>query len=136
MKIYKIKNRKLFNAKNYNDKEKRFYTDKEKKNFLDSSHFYASHYNRKTKSYFLIPLTHLYNKDIDRFLELSSGNINKENFKYSETPVGVRNYYLKNDKNGNLITKETLGTKCYTKNHISSKQRKRILKFAKIKGNH
>lgn len=134
MRIFKIKNRKLFYPQKYNAKEQRYYTREERKNFSDISHFYAAYFDRKTKSYKLVPLTHLYEKDNSKFKQLQSKELIKEKFSFSEVPSGVKNYYIFTDREGKKINVNDSGFVPVSSRHIGRKQADRIKNFAKNKG--
>lgn len=114
MRLAKIKNRYMFNSKNPN-----------------GNHTYAVYYDKATKSYRAVQLTHLYIKDDVRFKQVKRGNIMVEKFNEFSVPSGVRNeFYYKNSTGGkiNLKHKDVIDI---TNRHLSSKQSQRIINFAK-----
>ena len=103
MRLAKIKNKYLFKG----DKP-------------EGTHTYAVYYDKPSKRYRAVALTHLYVKDDKRFKQVKKGNIRIEKFKEFDVPSGVKNYYY--DKN-NVIKTE--------KRYLSKSQSERIKKFAK-----
>ena len=98
----------------------------------EGAHTYALYYDRPSKRYRAVGLTHLYVKDEKRFKQVKKGNIHIEKFKEFDVPSGVQNYYYdkiidgkKIDlKDKNVVTK-------IEKRFLSKKQSKRIRDFAK-----
>ena len=115
MKLYKIKNKYLFNGKQ-----------------PEGTHTYAIYYDRKTKEYRAIATTHLYIKDIKRFKQVSKGNIAVTKFKEFEVPTGVQNYYYsKNVSGGKIDIKDKKNVFVFGKRHLSKKQSAFLKSFAK-----
>lgn len=86
MKLVKIKNSYMFKSDNPN-----------------GFHDYLVFYNRETRSYFAVQLTHLYVRDKKRFVQVQKGNILIQKFKEYETPSGVKKEIYKNDVNGKKL---------------------------------
>ncbi len=133
MRIVKIKNRKMFAPKKWNEKEDRPYTQKEKRDFLEGSHFYAVYYDRNSKEYRYVKTTHIYNKDMGKFEQLRNNTLKKEKFGFAEVPSGVTNGYRTKDKYGNKLTPKSIGVKLVSTRHLPKQQAKRIKDFAKNK---
>ena len=112
MKLVRIKNSYMFKSDNPN-----------------GFHDYLIFYNRETKSYFAVQLTHLYVRDKKRFVQVEKGNILVQKFKEYETPSGVKKEIYKNDANGDkiLIKNNDKIKKIYR--NISKKQEKIIISY-------
>ena len=113
MKLVKIKNRYFYNSDNPN-----------------GNHLYAIYKDRKSKELRAVALTHIYNKDLNRFNQIRRGNIMVAKFKNYEVPSGVKNYYYATDINGNKIDLSNRDVIDIVKNGIGIKQSKKIKKFA------
>lgn len=119
MRLVKIRNKYLFNSDKPN-----------------GTHTYAVYYDRKTKSYCAIGLTHLYEKDKKRFNQIKRGLLIKESFKEFETPTGVKNFFFsKNNKGGKIDLTDKRNVVYVAKNHLPKKQGDRIRSFAKYNKN-
>lgn len=116
MRLAKIKNRYLFNSDNPH-----------------GNHTYAVYYDRKTKEYRAIGLTHLYIKDENRFKQVRKGNIRIEKFKEFDTPTGVKNSYYSKDIKGQKINLNNADVVAVSKRYLSKKQSNRIKAFAQRK---
>lgn len=115
MKLYKIKNKYLFNSKQ-----------------PEGIHTYAVYYDRTSKKYKAIATTHLYIKDDKRFRQVSKGNIAVTKFKEFEVPTGVQNYYYsKNINGGKIDVKDKKHVFVFGKNHLPKKQSAFLKSFAK-----
>lgn len=115
MKLYKIKNKYLFNSDE-----------------PEGIHTYAVYYDRKKKEYKAIATTHLYIKDDKRFKQVSRGNILVTKFKEFDVPSGVQNYYYSKNINGDKIdVKDRCNVFKFGKNHLSTKQSNLLKSFAK-----
>ena len=66
-------------------------------------HDYLAFYNKETKSYFLVQLTHLYVWDKKRYVQVKRGDILVQKFKEYETPSGVKKEIYEKDLKGNKI---------------------------------
>lgn len=98
----------------------------------DGIHPYALYYDRPTKRYRAVALTHLYVKDEKRFKQVKKGNIRIEKFKEFDVPSGVKNYYYDKTITGKKIdlSDNTNVVKIENRN-FSKAQSERIKKFAK-----
>lgn len=115
MRLVKIKNKYLFKSDN-----------------PDGTHTYAVYYDRKSKSYRAVGLTHLYLKDAKRFKQINKGFIKKMKFKEFETPSGVHDcYFEKNIKGKKIDLNDKKNVVNVEKRHLSKKQSDEIKKFAK-----
>lgn len=113
MRLAKIKNRYLFKSNNPN-----------------GNHTYAVYYDRKSRSYRAVGLTHLYVKDNTRFQQVKKGHIMVTKFKEFDVPSGVKNsYYVKNVSQGKIDLKHK-DVLAVSKRHLSKKQADAIKKFA------
>ena len=86
MRLAKIKNRYLFNSDNPN-----------------GNHTYGVYYDKPTKRYRAVGLTHLYVKDNKRFIQIKQGKIMVMKFKDFDTPSGVKNTYFDKNVSGGKI---------------------------------
>lgn len=115
MRLAKIKNKYLFDSDNPN-----------------GTHTYAVYYDRKSKSYRAVGLTHLYLKDPKRFKQVSKGMIKKMKFKEFEAPSGVKDsYFEKNIKGKKIDLNDKDNVVNVEKRHLSKKQSDTIKRFAK-----
>lgn len=114
MRLAKIKNKYLFESDN-----------------PEGTHTYAVYYDRKSKEYRAVALTHLYVKDKKRFWQVKIGNIKVEKFSEFETPSGVHNYfYAKNVKGGKIDIKDKKNVVNINKKYLPKAQADRIKDFA------
>lgn len=115
MRLARIKNKYLFKGNN-----------------PDGTHTYAVYYDRKSKSYRAVGLTHLYLKDPKRFKLVSKGFIKKMKFKEFETPSGVKNSYFERNRKGKKIDlNDKDNVVNVSKRHLPKKQAEAIKRFAK-----
>lgn len=94
-------------------------------------HHYAVYYDRPTKRYRAVALTHLYVKDEKRFKQVKKGNIRIEKFKEFDVPSGVQNYYYDKTLAGDKIDIKDSSVVKISNRMISKAQSSRIKKFAK-----
>lgn len=113
MKLVKIKNRYLFNSNNPN-----------------GTYTYALYKDRKTKELRAVALTHIYNKDPNRFNQIRRGNIIVEKFKEFDVPSGVHKHYYSTDINGNKLNLKNNNIEKLFNSYVNKKQSKRIINFA------
>jgi hypothetical protein len=114
MRLAKIKNKYLFKG----DKP-------------EGTHTYAVYYDKPSKRYRAVALTHLYVKDDKRFKQVKKGNIRIEKFKEFDVPSGVQNYYYDTTTTGRKIDLSDKSNVIKTeKRYLSKKQSERIKKFA------
>lgn len=116
MRLAKIRNRYLFDS-----------------NKPDGIHHYGIYYDRKTKEYRAVQLTHLYNRDEIRFAQLRKGFLSPIKLKEFETPTGIRNNYYSTDVNGKKIDIRNKDVEILRK--LSPRQAKQIKDFGS-KHNH
>ena len=93
-------------------------------------HYYLVYYDRKSKSYHAVQLTHLYIKDKNRFKLVEKGFILVEKFKEFDVPSGVRDIVYTTNVNGTKIDirdKKNI-VKIFSR-FISKHQSDRIKKF-------
>lgn len=115
MRLFKIKNKYMYNSQNNDYKP-------------NGNHTYAVYKDKKTGKYRAIQLTHLYEKKKEILID--KGRLCVEKFKQFRHPTGVPNTYYDCDVNGNALdfgrkTKfQCIGT-------VSSFQARRIKDFAK-----
>lgn len=115
MKLYNIKNRYLFHSNN-----------------PTGVHTYAVYYDRKSKRYRAIGLTHIFEIDKTRKLQLKNNRIIKEKFNEFEVPSGVKNsFFSKNIKGGKINLNDSKNVKVISKRHLLKSQSDRIKAFAK-----
>lgn len=115
MRLAKIKNKYLFKG----DKP-------------EGTHTYAVYYDKPSKRYRAVALTHLYVKDDKRFKQVKKGNIRIEKFKEFDVPLGVKNYYYDKTTTGRKIDLSDKNNVIKTeKRYLSKSQSERIKKFAK-----
>ena len=100
----------------------------------NGTHYYLIYYDRKTKSYHAIQLTHLYIKDNNRFKQVQKGNIKIEKLKEFDVPSGIKKeLYTSNNGGGKIdILDRKNVVKIYPR-YISKKQSSRIKNFIKEK---
>ena len=114
MRLVKIKNRYLFDSDNPN-----------------GVHTYAVYFDRKSKRYRAVALTHLYVKDKNRFKQVRRGNIKIEKFNEFDVPSGVQNYYYSQRKSGGKIDlRDTSNVEFLSKRYMNKRQSDRIKNFA------
>ncbi len=97
------------------------------KNDLNGVHHYGIYYDRKAKEYRAVQLTHLYNRDEKRFVQLRKGFLSPIKLKEFETPTGIRNEYYATDVDGNKIDIHNNDVKILRK--LSPRQSKQIKDF-------
>lgn len=115
MRLAKIKNKYLFDSDN-----------------PDGTHTYAVYYDRKSKSYRAVGLTHLYLKDQKRFDKVKKGFIKKMKFKEFELPSGVHDYYFEKTIKGKKIDlNDKKNVVNVEKRHLPKRQAEAIKRFAK-----
>ena len=114
MRLAKIKNKYLFKSEN-----------------PDGFHTYAVYYDRKSKNYRAVQLTHLYVKDEKRFRQVSKGLIKIMKFKEFDVPSGVRNQYYSSNVRGEAIDLRNKNVLSISKRHLSKYQSDMIKAFAK-----
>lgn len=114
MRLAKIKNKYLFDSDN-----------------PEGNHTYAVYYDRKSKCYRAVGLTHLYNKDEKRFKQVRKGNLLKMDFNEFETPSGVKNSFFDQNISGGKIDLSDKNVIAITQRHLSKKQSNQIKNFAK-----
>ena len=110
MRLAKIKNKYLFDS-----------------NRPEEIHHYGVYYDRKAKEYRAIQLTHLYNRDEKRFVQLRKGFLSPINLKEFETTTGIRNNYYSMDVKGKKIDIKNKDVELLRK--LSPKQAKQIKDF-------
>lgn len=113
MRLVKIRNKYLFNSDN-----------------PQGIHTYAVYYDKQTKQNRAVALTHLYEKDKDRFKQVKKGNIMISKFKEFETPTGVKNYYYTKNTKGKKINLKDKDVVKVHKRFLPKKQADKIKKFA------
>lgn len=114
MRLAKIKNKYLFQSDN-----------------PEGTHTYAVYYDRMSKRYRAVALTHLYVKDDKRFKQVQKGNIRIEKFKEFDVPSGVQNYYYDKTISGRKIDlSDKINVKKISKRYLAKTQSERIKKFA------
>ena len=105
-------------------------TDKNDK----GTHNYLVYFNKKTRRYNAVQLTHLYIKDKERFKQVKKGNILLEKFKEYDVPSGVKNHiYTTNIYGGAINLNDKENVQQVGKRHLSSYQTNRILTFVNKK---
>ena len=115
MRLAKIKNRYLFKSSNPN-----------------GTHSYAVYFDRKSKSYRAVGLTHLYVKDNKRFQQVQKGHIMVTKFKEFDVPSGVKNsYFVKNTSGGKININDASNVTLISQRYLSKKQSSMIKGFAK-----
>lgn len=110
MRLAKIKNKYLFDS-----------------NRPEEIHHYGVYYDGKAKEYRAIQLTHLYNRDEKRFVQLRKGFLSPIKLKEFETPTGIRNNYYSMDVKGKKIDIKNKDVELLRK--LSPKQAKQIKDF-------
>ena len=110
MRLFKIKNKYMFNSNNPN-----------------GNHTYAVYKDKKTNKYRAIQLTHLY--EDKKIKQINKGYLKVEKFKEFSYPTGVHDTYYDKDLKGELLyfgkkTKHIMIGK------VPNKQAKRIKNFA------
>lgn len=114
MRLAKIKNKYLFKGNN-----------------PEGTHTYAVYYDRPTKRYRAVGLTHLYVKDEKRFTQIKQGRIRVEKFKEFDVPSGVKNSYFDSTCDGKKIDLNDKRNVVKVESRFLSKsQSSRIKKFA------
>ena len=114
MRIAKIKNKYMF-VTSEND---------------NGIHYYAIFYNKETKRYNAIQLTHLYTKDKNRFIQVKKGLVKIEKFKEFDVPSGVRKKVYANNVDGqNIDINDKQNVEKIFPRYLSKKQSNRILEF-------
>ena len=114
MRIAKIKNKYMYET-NEND---------------NGTHFYLIFYDKKSKRYKAIQLTHLYYKDEKRFRQVKIGQISIEKFKEFEVPSGVRDKcYEHNAKGEKIDINDRQNVEFIYKRNLSQIQKTRIMNF-------
>ena len=101
MRIAKIKNKYLF-----------------KSNEPEGVHSYAVYYDRATKSYRAVALTHVYLKDVKRFKQVEKGNIKIMRLPGFELQSGVQNYYYDKTIAGEKIDLKSKNIRKISKHHL------------------
>lgn len=97
----------------------------------EGTHTYAVYYDKPSKRYRAVALTHLYVKDDKRFKQVKKGNIRIEKFKEFDVPSSVQNYYYDTTTTGRKIDLSDKSNVIKTeKRYLSKKQSERIKKFA------
>lgn len=97
----------------------------------DGTHTYAVYYDKPSKRYRAVALTHLYVKDDKRFKQVKKGNIRIEKFKEFEVPSGVQNYYYDKTLSGKKIDlSDKKNVVKVERRYLSKTQSKRIKDFA------
>lgn len=114
MRLAKIKNKYLFKSNNPN-----------------GTHTYAVYYDRSSKCYRAVPLTHLYVKDEKRFKQVKKGNIMVMSFKDFDTPSGVKNSFHDKTIENLKIDLKDKNIVYLSKRHLPKSQSDKIKKFAK-----
>ena len=99
----------------------------------NGSHLYAGYYDRSSKSYRAVGLTHLYVPDSNRFNQVSRGFLMKTKLPGFDAPTGVKNSFYSKNLSGGFIDLKSSGVISVSKRHLSSKQAKSIINFAKRK---
>lgn len=97
----------------------------------DGTHYYLVYYDRKSKSYHAVQLTHLYIKDKDRFKLVEKGYILIEKFKEFDVPSGVKIDVYNGNVNGEKIDLKDKMVRFVSRRYLSKKQSDRIKKFIK-----
>lgn len=114
MRLVKIKNKYLYKSDNPN-----------------GTHTYAVYYDRKSKRYRAVGLTHLYQKDKKRFEQVNRGLIKIEKFKEFDTPTGVKNSYIDTTVSGKKINLRDKDIVKVSKRYLPKSQSERIKRFAR-----
>ena len=114
MRIAKIKNRYIFNSENPH-----------------GNHSYAVYYDKNTRRYRVVPLTHLYVKDNTRFVQLKREQIMKVKFPSFETPSGVWNHYYDTSLSGKKIDLKNPDVIEVSSRHLPKEMSDKIKQFAK-----
>lgn len=114
MRLVKIRNKYFFKSNNPN-----------------GTHTYAVYYDKKTKKYHAIPLTHLYVKDDKRFSQIKKGKISIEKFKEFDVQSGVWNYYYSENVNGDKINLKDPDIVRVGTRYLPKKQSDRLKSFSK-----
>ena len=98
------------------------------------SHHYLVFFNRKTKRYNAIQLTHLYIKDKERFKQVKKGLITIEKFKEFDVPSGVKKEVYTSTLSGrNINLNDSKNVVEVGNRYLSKNQSKRILDFVNKK---
>ena len=89
------------------------------------------YYDKPSKRYRAVALTHLYIKDDKRFKQVKKGNIRIEKFKEFEVPSGVQNYYYDKTLSGKKIDlSDKKNVVKVERRYLPKMQSKRIKDFA------
>lgn len=105
-------------------------TDKNDK----GTHNYLVYFNKKTRRYNAVQLTHLYVKDKERFKQVRKGNILLEKFKEYDVPSGVKNHiYTTNIYGAAINLNDSKNVVEVGNRYLSKNQSKRILDFVNKK---
>ncbi len=114
MRIARIKNKYLF-----------------KSNDPEGVHSYAVYYDRASKSYRAVALTHVYLKDKKRFDQVKRGNIKVMRLPGFELPSGVQNYYYDEDYSGKKVDLKNKNVVHLSKSHLKKELSDSIKSFSK-----
>lgn len=96
----------------------------------NGSHHYLVFFNRKSKRYNAVQLTHLYIKDKERFKQVKKGLITIEKFKEFDVPSGVKKEVYTSTASGkNIDLNDTKYVDKVYNRHLSAVQSKRIKAF-------
>ena len=109
-------------------RNKYIYKDKNKPND-NGNHAYLIFFNRRSKAYNAVQLTHIYIKDPKREQKLKSGHLMEEKFSNFKLPSGVKDTIITKDFEGRPLDIRNKNIIYLSKNHIPSKQKERIFKF-------
>ncbi len=101
----------------------------------NGTHTYGVYYDKPSKRYRAVGLTHLYTKDKKRFQQVSKGFIMPMKFKEFEVVSGVHNSFYDKNINGKPINLQDSNVTEISKRHLSKKQSDSIKAFAKRKIN-
>ena len=93
-------------------------------------HTYALYYDKPSKCYRAVGLTHLYVKDKKRFIQIKQGKIHIEKFKEFDVPSGVRNHYYDKNVDGKKIDILDRNNIVVGQRYLTKKQSERIKRFA------
>lgn len=114
MRLFKIKNKYMYNSQNNDYKP-------------NGNHTYAVYKDKKTGKYRAIQLTHLF--ETKKVAQIEKGQLLIENFNYFKYPTGVKNNYYDKDINGNILDFGKNTKHLYIGN-VPSGHAKRIILFA------
>ena len=112
--IVRIKNRYMYNSNNPN-----------------GSHDYLVYYDKNSKQNRAVRLTHIYNKDKQRFKQIKQKAIKKMKFSHREVPSGLTKKILTTNVYGKPINinSKDVNKNIYRKYRISKKQQQDIFNF-------